>query len=159
MLPGGGTHVSSGAVPLGERLPVRTLYYAPELDAETLPVGEEKVPVTRSVLRFADDTLTVAVQAAGAYRYAEILYGGFRAIVSFTPENDFRGDAAALLICAGEMPKNTDAADFSLTVLSTADSADADFPALRSGTVCTTAENGSISVLVYPDGAFEYERM
>ena len=159
VLPGGGTHVSSGAVPLGERLPVRTLYYAPELDAETLPVGEEKVPVTRSVLRFADDTLTVAVQAAGAYRYAEIVYGGFRAIVSFTPENDFRGDAAALLICAGEMPKNTDAADFSLTVLSTADSADADFPALRSGTVCTTAENGSISVLVYPDGAFEYERM
>ena len=159
VLPGADDSVSSGAAELGKRLAVHTLYYAPELDPDTLPVGEEKHLVARETLRFANDTLTVAVQAAGAYRYAEILYGAFYAVVSFTPDNDLQGASGTVLICTGDMPQNTDAADFSLTVLSTDRDDAADFPALRSRTVCTTAENGSISILAFLDGTFQYERM
>ncbi len=151
--------VFSAAIAVGEQMPVETVYYAPEIKPETLPVGAEKTPIAKSVLTFAGGSLYVAVQSSGDYRYAEILYGNFRALVSFSEENDFHGDSAAVLCAAEEMPRNTDAADFELTVLSTANPSSADFPSLHSETVCTTAENGSISLLVFADGSFQTRRM
>lgn len=159
ILPDETDELFSAALSVGGQLPVKTVYYAQTIKPETLPVGETKTPIDKTVLTFADGALTVAVQSSGAYRYAEILYGSFRALVSFTEENDFYGDSASVLCAAGELPRNTDAADFELTVFSVADPGAADVPALRSQAVCTTAENGSISLLVFQDGAFQYRRM
>ncbi len=145
-------------IALGRQYPVDTVYYAEALKGETLPVGAKTVAVQKSVVRFAGGDLTVCVQQVGQYAYAKILYGDFRALLSFCDTNNFYGDCADVLICTGTPPQNIHPADFSLTVMSTASPSAADFLSVLDSRVCTTAENGSISFCISESGTFEIIR-
>lgn len=146
------------AISVGNALPVGTLYYARALYAETLPVGQEKLPIDKTAAVFADGRLRIAVQSAGAYSYAKITFGAFSALVSFTDTNDFKGDSATVLLTTAEVPKNIRAADFQMTVMSTSVPEKADFLCAQSDSVYTTAENGSLSFWIEPNGEFQYAR-
>lgn len=146
------------AISVGKALPVGTLYYARALYAETLPVGREKLPIDKTAAVFADGRLRIAVQSAGAYSYAKITFGAFSALVSFTDTNDFKGDSATVLLTTAEVPKNIRAADFQMTVMSTSVPEKADFLCAQSDSVYTTAENGSLSFWIEPNGEFQYAR-
>ena len=146
------------AISVGNALPVGTLYYARALYAETLPVGQEKLPIDKTAAVFADGRLRIAVQSAGAYSYAKITFGAFSALVSFTDTNDFKGDSATVLLTTAEAPKNIRAADFQMTVMSTSAPEKADFLCAQSDSVYTTAENGSRSFWIEPNGEFQYAR-
>ena len=146
------------AISVGNALPVGTLYYARALYAETLPVGQEKLPIDKTAAVFADGRLRIAVQSAGAYSYAKITFGAFSALVSFTDTNDFKGDSATVLLTTAEVPKNIRAADFQMTVMSTSVPEKADFLCTQSDSVYTTAENGSLSFWIEPNGEFQYAR-
>lgn len=148
----------SAALSVGTELPTDTVYYARELHSETIPIGENKIPIDKTTASFADGALLVAVQSAGNYSYAKIQYGDFSAIVSFCGTNDFRGDGASLLICGTDVPKNISPDDFSMIIMNTETPTDADFLSVRSNTVFTTAENGSISLWAEPNGKFQYAR-
>ncbi len=143
---------------VGENLPVQTLYYARALYAETLPVGREKLPIDKTVADFSDGRLRISVQCIDIYSYAKITFGAFSALVSFCDTNDFKGDSASLLITTADAPKNIDAADFEMTVMSTSASENADFLSIRSDRVYTTAENGSLSFWIEPNGKFQCAR-
>lgn len=134
-----------------------TVYGSSALKAETLAVGASVLPIAQSVVRFADGDLTVCVQQNGQYAYAKILYGDFRALVSFCDTNDFHGDCADVLICTGTPPKNVYPADFSCTILSTETPSAADFWSVL-GTAYTTAENGSILLVAEQNGTFQMTR-
>ena len=158
VLPASGDEYISAAKPVSDSLATETVYYAPELRAADLSFGEQKIPIDKTVLSLANGDLTVAVQSKGNYRYAEIRYGAFRALVSFSAGNNFQGDGASVLISAANTPQNILPADFGLVILSVADASTADFLSAYGGNVCTTAENGSISVLARPNGDYQYQR-
>lgn len=143
---------------LGRQYPVGTVYYANTLKEETLPVGENRIAVQKSVVRFAGGELTVCVQQIGQYAYAKILYGDFCALISFCDTNNFYGDCADVLVCTKVPPQNMHPADFSLTVMSTASPSAADFLSVLDSRVCTTAENGSISFCISANGTFDIIR-
>lgn len=134
-----------------------TVYGSRALKAETLAVGETVLPIAQSVVCFADGALTVCVQQSGQYAYAKILYGDFRALISFCDTNDFHGDCADILICTKTPPQNVHPADFSCTVFSTETPSVADFWSVL-GTAYTTAENGSILFVAEQNGTFEMSR-
>lgn len=158
ILPGEEDPVFSAAVALGAELPVAQVHYAASIKPETLPFAAEKTKISKSVLYFADNRLMIAVHSSGSKQYAKIQFGAFSALLSFSEENDFKGDNASVLFCTKTPPKNIDSADFQLTVFSVADAAAADFMSIRSPQVCTTAENGSITLLVRENGIFQYRR-
>lgn len=141
-----------------QRYPVRTVYYAEALKAETIAPAANAVCIQKSVLRFASGNLTVCVQTHGQYAYGEIFYGDFRALISFCGTNDFHGDCADVLITTKEMVKSVHPADFSLTVFSAETPSAADFWSVLEPNVCTTAENGSISLFAKSDGTFQMTR-
>lgn len=146
------------AISVGKALPVRTLYYACALYPETLPVGLEKLPIDKTTAVFADGRLRVSVQSADAYSYAKITFGTFSALVSFQDTNDFKGDSASVLLTTADVPKNIRAADFKMLVMSTSVPENADFLSAQSDSVYTTAENGSLSFWIEPNGTFQYAR-
>lgn len=148
----------SAALSVGAQLPVDTVYYAKGLKSETLSVGARKSPIDRTVLPLAGGEGRLAVQSAGAYSYAQIRFGEFSALISFQDGNDFHGSGGDALICTDALPQNIRPADFSLLIMNTEDAASADFAAVQSGSVCTTAENGSISLWIHRDGSFQYTR-
>ncbi|MGN0571135.1 MAG: ComEC/Rec2 family competence protein [Candidatus Fimenecus sp.] len=135
-----------------------TVYCSDALKTETLAVGTSILPIQQSVARFADGALTVCVQQHGQYAYAKILYGDFCALISFCDTNNFYGDCADVLICTKAVPKNVHPTDFCLTVMSTETPSAADFWSVLDGNVCTTAENGSISLCAETDGTFQITR-
>lgn len=146
------------ALSVGKALPVETLYYARALHADTLPIGREKLPIDKTTAVFANGRLHVSVQCTGAYSYAKITFGAFSALVSFSDTNDFKGDSASLLITTADAPKNIHAADFKMTVMSASAPEKADFLSAQSDSVYTTAENGSLSFWIEPNGEFQYAR-
>lgn len=143
---------------VAQQYPVDTVYYGGALKPETIAVGESVCAIQKSVVRFADGELTVCIQQSGPYAYAKILYGNFQALISFCDTNNFYKDSADVLVCTDTLPKNVHPADFSLTVMSTDKPSAADFAAVLSPTVCTTAENGSITLVVESNGAFQITR-
>lgn len=148
----------SSTIAVGEQLPVHTLYYARTLYPETVPIGTEKIGIDKTSVAFANGKLHISVQCIGAYSYARIDYGAFSALLSFCGTNDFKGDSASLLITTADVPKNVHAADFKMTVMHTDTPADADFLSVQSNNVYTTAENGSLSFWIEPNGEFQYAR-
>lgn len=149
---------AAAGLAVGRQYPVQTVYGSAALKAETLAVGENIQTIQKTVVRFADGDLTVCIQQSGQYAYAQILYGNFRALLSLCDTNNFYGDCGDVLVCTDKMPQNVHPADFSLTVMSTATPSAADFPAVLDHRVCTTAENGSISLCVETDGTFQITR-
>lgn len=144
---------------VARQFPVGTVYYSETLKSETVAVGETLCRIQKSVVPFADGKLTVCIQQSGAYAYAKILYGDFCALISFCDTNDFHGDCADVLVCTAVLPKNIHPADFALTVMSTDTPSAADFAAALSPmTVCTTAENGNISLCAEENGTFQITR-
>lgn len=133
---------------------VDTVYYGNTLKAETLAAGKSVVPIAKTVYRFANGNGTVCIQQSGQYAYAKVIYGEFRALISFCDTNNFHGDCADVLICKKAVPQNVHPADFALTVMSTETLSAADFWSLL-GTVCTTAENGSIVLIAEKNGTFQ----
>ena len=133
---------------------VDTVYYGNTLKAETLAAGKSVVPIAKTVYRFANGNGTVCIQQSGQYAYAKVIYGEFRALISFCDTNNFHGDCADVLICKKAVPQNVHPADFALTVMSTETPSAADFWSLL-GTVCTTAENGSIVLIAEKNGTFQ----
>lgn len=148
----------SSAIAVGAQIPVNTLYYARTLHPETVPIGTEKIGIDKTSVAFANGELYISVQCVGAYSYARIDFGMFSALLSFCGTNDFKGDSASLLVTTADAPKNVHAADFEMTVMNTDTPADADFLSVQSNAVYTTAENGSISFWIKPDGELQYAR-
>lgn len=146
------------AISVGTTLPVETLYYARALHTDTLPVGNVKLPMDKSAVAFAGGELHIFVQCMGAYSYAKITYGVFSALISFCDTNDFKGDSASVLITSAVVPKNIRAQDFNTVVMSTAAPENADFLSIQANHIYTTAENGSLSFWIEPNGEFQYAR-
>lgn len=158
ILPTASESALTAALSVGTQLPVDAVYYASGVKPETLSVGADRIQIDHTVLPFADEKGSVAVQSAGGYSYAQIQFGRFSALISFADTNDFKGGTSTILICGGSLPKGVKSSDFALTILSTDDAAAADFASAQSSTVCTTAENGSIALMIRQDGTFQTTR-
>lgn len=137
---------------------VKRLYLGSESEKNRYSYNGDTSIIDRSVISLSDGEVLTAVQSDSVCTSAQIIYGGFRAVISFSADDTLHGAYGNLLICRSSIPNGADVSRFN-TVTVSADSTEEIIQAELVNNICSTADNGSISFLVKPNGEFSYRRM
>ena len=158
VVPDSSNALSSAANGIINGYDVKRLYLGSESEKNRYSYNGEVSIIDRSVISLSDGEVLAAVQNDSVCTSAQIIYGGFRAVISFSADDTLHGADGNLLICRNKIPNGADVSRFS-TVTVSADSTEEIIQAEFADNICSTADNGSISFLVKPNGEFSYRRM
>lgn len=135
--------------------PIKNLYALEETNERFLPKAETVNRLEKEVVQFQNGKLTVLFYVKNGVNYAKLQFGDFTALLSFSSQNNFRGDGASLFMTAEKIPTNGfEPKAFSHVLLCSNQNA-ADFLSLytenlyllseNSGLVLTAQENGKLN--------------
>ncbi len=158
VVPDGSKALSSAANGIINGYDVKRLYLGSESEKNRYSYNGEVSIIDRSVISLSGSEVLIAVQNDSVCTSAQIIYGGFRAVISFSADDTLHGADGNLLICRNKIPNGADVSRFS-TITVSADSTEEIIQAEFANNICSTADNGSISFLVKPNGEFSYRRM
>lgn len=158
VVPDGSKALSSAANGIMDGYDVKKLYIGSESEKNRYSYNGEVSIIDRSVISLSDGEVLIAVQNDSVCTSAQIIYGSFRAVISFSADDTLHGANGNLLICRNTIPNGADVGRFH-TITVSADSTEEIIQAEFANNICSTADNGSISFLVKPNGEFSYRRM
>ncbi len=158
IVPDSSDALSSAADGIIDGYDVKRLYLGSEQEKNRYSYKGEINAAQRSVISLSGGEVLIAVQNDSVCASAQIIYGGFRAVIAFSADDTLNGAYGNLLICRAVIPNGADVGRFD-TVAVSADSTEEIIQAEFADNICSTADNGSISFLVKPNGEFSFRRM
>lgn len=154
ILPSDSSESTSGLSRLTETYSVGTVYTAAKNMYALFP-AQNTVVLDKTEIISPDGRLKIAAQS-GTVQAVQVLFGDFRAVISFTPQQSLDGASGDLLICCKALPSGTDYNAFDLAVISTS-SKEVQNP-FEHKNILLTSQNGDIAFLIEKDAKMQYWR-
>ncbi len=137
--------------------PIKTLYVPQETKPTALPKAETVKPLEKEVLHSANGKLTLLFYRQNGANYAEINFGQFRTLLSFSKENNFKGDGATLFMTAEPIPKQGFEPKAFSHVLLCGQENEADFLSLYTENLYTLSQNPMLVLTAQEDGTLQFK--